>query len=127
MWLNHSDRQKMKRLLQVSLVVMLVIVCAGCAREVSVKDVTKSETIILRKKPSQESIVGFSIVGRGSVVGTAEVQLILNGATYKKEAISGAVSFKWGGDWYADQAEVRYIAGTASSGTLTLQYEFNDL
>jgi len=111
-----------------SLIVMLALVCGGCARrEVSVHDITRSETIILKKKSGQGSIHGIAIAGRGSIVGKAEVELILNGATYKKENISGGVSFEWDGDWYADQAEVRYLAGTASSGTLTLQYEFHDL
>lgn len=108
----------------------LVLVFAGCSfsqREVSLKDVTKSEMIVLKKKPAQGSIHGIRIAGRGSISGKAEVQLILNGAVYKREAISGSVSFEWSGDWYADEAEVRYISGTAVGGTLTLKYAFQDL
>ncbi|MEY5012307.1 MAG: hypothetical protein RLY69_22 [Verrucomicrobiota bacterium] len=105
------------------------IVClSGCApHQVSVKDVTKNETIILKKQPGQGAIVDISIAVSGSIAGKGELQLILNGAVYKKEALSGAVSFDWGGDWYEDQAEVRYLAGTASGGSLTLKYEFRDL
>jgi hypothetical protein len=118
----------MNRLLQISLITALAFICSGCTRrEVRVSDVAKSESIILKKEPSQGSIVGVSIIGRGSIAGKAEIQLILNGGVYKKEIIGGDVSFEWGGDWYADQAEVRYIAGTASSGTITLEYEFRDL
>jgi hypothetical protein len=114
--------------LQVSLILALALVCGGCARrEVRVKDVTKSETIILKKASGQGSITGLSITGRGSIAGKAEVQLILNGAVYKKEEVHDDVSFVWGGDWYADQAEVRYSAGPASGGSLTLRYEFHDL
>lgn len=105
------------------------IVClSGCTRhEVSVKDVTKNETIILKKQSSQGGIVGISIAVSGSIAGKGELQLILNGAVYKKEAVSGAVSFEWSGDWYADQAEVRYLAGTVSGGSLGLKYDFRDL
>jgi len=42
----------------------------------------------------------------------------------KKEVVSGSISFEWDGDWYADQAEVRYISDTAVGGTITLKYEF---
>lgn len=117
----------MKRL--IVLLGMIGIVClSGCARhEVSVKDVTKNETIILKKQSGQGGIVGISIAVKGSIAGKGELQLILNGAVYKKEMVSGAVSFEWGGDWYADQAEVRYLAGTASGGSLKLEYEFRDL
>jgi hypothetical protein len=103
---------------------LALIGCRLSQREVSVQDVTKSETLVLKKKPSQGSITGVHIAGRGSIVGKAEVQLILNGAVYKREEISGPVRFEWSGDWYADVAEVRYISGTASRGTLTLKYEF---
>lgn len=117
----------MKRLLSLSFIAGLILSGGGCAcREVSVKDLTQSETIILRKKPSQGAIVGLSIAGRGSIAGKAEVQLILNGAIYRQEILSGRVGFKWNGDWYAGQAEVRYLAGTASAGALALQYEFSD-
>jgi hypothetical protein len=118
----------MSRFPPLCLIAALVLGCSGCgSRESSVKDIAKNETIILKKKPSQGSIVGISIAGRGSIAGKAEVQLILNGAVYKQEEISGNISFKWGGDWYSDQAEVRYYAGTATNGTLTLKYEFGDL
>lgn len=118
----------MNRLLHISLITALAFVCSGCMRrEVRVSDVAKSETIVLKKEPSQGSIVGVSIIGRGRIEGKAEVQLILNGGVYKKEILGGDVSFEWEGDWYGDQAEVRYIAGTASSGSITLKYEFRDL
>ena len=88
------------------------------------EDVTKSETIILRKRPSQGSISGLYVTGDGAIEGKAEVQLFMNGAAYKREEVSGKVSFEWDGDWYADQAEVRYISDTAVDGTITLTYEF---
>jgi hypothetical protein len=115
----------MKILLSVLTVAALAFVgCSSSTREVSVKDVTKSETIILKKRPTEGSISGLQVIGGGSIDGKAEVHLILNGAVYKKEEISGRVSFEWNGDWYADQAEVRYVPGTATSGTVTLKYQF---
>ena len=126
-WLCSSVRHQRKWLL-VALGTIAVICLSGCARhEVSVKDVTKNETLILKKQSDQGGIVGISIAVSGSIAGKGELQLILNGSVYKKETVSGVVSFEWGGDWYADQAEVRYLAGTASGGSLTLKYEFRDL
>lgn len=110
-----------------SLFVLSVLTLVGCGpsiREVSIKDVIKSETIILKKNLSQGSVSNIQIKGMGSVDGKAEVQLILNGAVYKSESISGSVKFEWSGDWYSNDAEVRYISGTAKSGTLTLKYQF---
>jgi hypothetical protein len=115
----------MKNLLP--LLALSVLVLAGCGptfREVSVKDVSKSETIVLKKNPSQGSVSSIQITGTGSVVENAEVQLILSGAVYKRESVSGSVKFEWSGDWYSDDAEVRYIPGTATSGALTLRYQF---
>ena len=103
---------------------LALVGCGPIFREVSVKDVSKSETIVLKKNPSQGSVSSIQITGIGSVVGNAEVQLILNGAVYKRESVSGSVKFEWSGDWYSDDAEVRYIPGTATSGALTLRYQF---
>jgi hypothetical protein len=112
------------------ILIISALVFAGCSysdREVSVKDVTKNETIILRKRPSQgwiSSVSGIHVTGDGWIDGKAEVHLFMNGAVYKKEEISGKVSFEWDGDWYADQAEVRYVSDAAVGGTITLKYEF---
>jgi hypothetical protein len=115
----------MKVLLYIFTITALALVgCISSTREVRVKDVTKSETIILKKRFTQDSISGLRVVGSGSIDGKAEVHLMLNGAVSKKEEVSGSVSFEWDGDWYADQAEVRYVPGTATSGTVTLKYQF---
>jgi hypothetical protein len=102
---------------------------AGCLagdRATTVKDVTRAETIILKKKPSQGAIHAISISGFGSINGDAEVQLILHGAVYKKEKISGSFRVEFDGDWYADEAELRYIPTKVSSGNLTVKYAFRD-
>ena len=109
---------------------LLIVTLVGCGfayRELSVKDVTKSETIILKKKPSQGSIGFVEIVGRGSISGKAEVQWILDGAVHRREEVSGSISLKWGEDWFADQVEIRYVPGSASNGRITFKYEFHGL
>jgi hypothetical protein len=110
-----------------SFIVALALAQTGCAPQgTQIKDVTQSETVMLRKRPGQAAITSLSISGGGEIAGTAEVQLILNDAVYKSERLAGVVEFRWSGDWYADQAEVRYIAGKVSGGRLTLRYEFRD-
>jgi hypothetical protein len=118
----------MKKLIPIALCVFLVF--SGCSlwdREMSVKDVTKAETIILKKKPSQGTIHAISITGSGTISGEGEAQLILNGAVYKKKEISGRFSFEFRGDWYSDEAEFRYIPKKVSDGNLTLKYAFRDI
>jgi len=118
----------MKCLLPWVFVVTLALAGCGVAeQEVRVQDVTRNETLILHKAPGQGSVTGITITGRGSITGRSKVQLILNGAVYKQAELDGDVSIRWGGDWYADTAEIRYQAGTASQGTLTLTYGFHDL
>jgi hypothetical protein len=105
------------------------LVLAGCSaadRETTVKDVTQAETILLRKESKQGAIYAISIAGFGSINGDAEVQLILHGAVYKKKEIRGEFRFDFAGDWYADEAELRYIPTKVSSGNLTVKYAFRD-
>jgi len=78
--------KEMKTILLVIIVALLALVgCTFSGCEVSVKESTKSETILLRKNPNQGSIIAVRIVDRGSTDGKAEVQSILHGAVYKRE------------------------------------------
>ncbi len=102
---------------------------AGCStdtREYQVADVTKPAVIILKKRPEQGSIYALSITGEGTIEGNATITLVLNGAPYKTEKLSGTVDFRWGGDWYGDSAEIRYSPGQVSGGRLILNYTFSD-
>ena len=108
-------------------VVFALAGCSGLHRQESVKDITKTEIIVLKKKPSQGAIHAISITGSGSISGVGEAQLILNGTVYRKEEISGRFSFDFSGDWYSDEAEIRYIPRNVSSGSLTLKYGFRDI
>ncbi len=100
--------------------------CLGSSQSVAIKDVAIGETLNLRKAPSQGNAHGLRVRGSGSISGTAEIQLIENGAPYKKEMLGGAVQFTWDGDWYADQAEIRYLPLTATAGSLMLEFQFRD-
>ena len=101
---------------------------AGCSvgsRKHEVADVTKTEVIVLAKKLGQGPVHSLSVVGLGKIDGNAEISLILHGGPYKTEKMSGKVTFRWGGDWYSDQAEIKYTPGTVTGGTLRLKYKFN--
>ncbi len=100
--------------------------CSSCTREMSVRDVSRDETLLLHKRGRQGHIHTLSIAAEGSVSGRGEVQLLLDGKPYRRETVQGPVRFDWQGDWYSDQAEVRYFAGTVSSGTLSFRYDFKD-
>ena len=105
-------------------------VLSGCAKydqKQEIKDANKPETLILQKKAAQGSIVSYKIHGSGSISGTAEIQIILNNSVYHTETINGNISFTWGGDWYSDTAEIRYIPKDVSGGHILIEYSFGDL
>jgi len=89
-------------------------------------DVIKSETIVLKKSAGQGAIHSLSVIGSGELHGDAEIILILNGGPYKTEKLSGKVDFRWGGDWYSDEAEIRYTPTSVTGGSLKLKYDFSD-
>ena len=105
---------------------VFVLGTSACSmkQNLQISDVTRAETVVLKKKATQGPIHGLSIVGVGSITGSAEVQLILHSSIYRKETISGSFRFELGGDWYSDVAEVRYIPSGVSSGSVTLTYDF---
>lgn len=117
-------------MLKVLICVLLTALVSGCGtgtRTFDVPDVTKSETIILKKNPGQAAIYSLTVKGEGRIDGNAEIVLILNAEPYKTERLSGPVDFRWGGDWYSDQAEIRYRPMSTTAGSLRLKYQFNDL
>ena len=108
-------------------VLVVAALVTGCgSRMHEVPDVTKPNTIVLTKKPSQGFIHSFSASGSGEINGTAEISLILNGGPYKTETLSGSVAFQWGGDWYSDKAEIQYNPSSVTGGNLRLKCKFND-
>lgn len=100
-------------------ILISVVLLSGCgsrAQSVDIADVTKAETLTISKKPGQEGIYSISIRGRGKIDGEAEISLLLNGAPYRTERIAGDVAFEWGGDYYADDAEIVYTPINVRSG-----------
>ena len=51
---------------------------------------------------------------------------MLDGSPYKSEDITEKVSFHWGGDWYADTAEIRYDPVSVRDGELNISFKFYD-
>lgn len=115
----------MKKVITCLAVAVLLSGCGG-TRTHDVADVTKAEVIVLKNTPGQGPVHSLSVTGFGEIQGDAEISLILNGDPYKTEKLSGKVEFQWGGDWYSDQAEIRYTPTSVTGGTLKLRYGFND-
>lgn len=123
---GYLNVENMKRLIVFCLFGLVVLGVSACSRKQTarISDVTRAETSVLKKKATQGTVHGLSIVGAGAIVGTAEVQWILDAKVYRKETISGPVRFEFAGDWYYDAVEIRYIPRDVSSGEITLTSEF---
>lgn len=115
----------MKNLLSSLVFVTLVAGCGG-NRTYELGDATQPEIIVLEKESQQGEIHSWSVAGDGQIDGEAEIVLMLNGEPYQTEKLSGAVDFQWSGDWYADEAEIRYTPTSVTDGNLSLNYKFND-
>ena len=116
-----------KKMKQILTFLIVAAIATGCnTRTHHVADVTKADTIVLSKKPAQGLIHSLSVIGSGEIDGKGEIILTLNGKPYKTESLSGPVKFRWGGDWYSDDAEIRYTPTSVTGGDLKLRYGFND-
>lgn len=106
---------------------------------VTVRDVRQPETLLLGTKSvahssyalssngqciRTHSTYGINIKGSGDIDGQATISLLLNGAPYKVARVSGKVDFEWGGDWYAETAEIRYEPVNVRSGEVIVHYRF---
>ncbi len=106
----------------------MAFLLAGCgngSKSDELPDVTKPDTVTLMKNPGQGPIHSLTVTGLGEIDGDAVIILMLNGGPYKTEPLSGTVDFKWSGDWYSDQAEIRYTPTSVKGGKLRLRYRFN--
>jgi len=137
----------MKTILTTLMVLALATGCGSRNQTHTIADVTKPETIILKKAASLDAIHYINIVGKGTLEGAAEITLILNGKPYRTEKLSGTVDFQWSGEWYSDSATIEYkvimspvpekvkfgewigmdlYTSSVKSGSLNLQYHFKD-
>jgi hypothetical protein len=114
---------------ELPLVLLVLLVGCGVKKQTHpIADVTKPETITLKKTTSQGNIYSMTVVGKGHLDGTAEIVLILNGKPFETENLSGEVHFIWAGDWYSDSAQIEYKpSSSVKSGNLSLQYWFEDI
>jgi|ERR1700741_4351532 len=106
----------------------IALAAAGCSpfdERVAVSDPSKPTDITLTAAKS--GIVSLNVQAVGSIQGTAEISLMLDGKPYKTETVSGRVSFRWGGDWYSPKAEIRYRPMKVEGGSLELQYRFGTI
>jgi len=62
---------------------------------VTISDAGRATEVVLRAKPGINSVYALSVEGTGHVDGDAEISLMLNGAPYKPQQLSGVVSFSW--------------------------------
>lgn len=117
---------RMKKIVTCIVIVALVAGCGSGGRTHDLADVTQSETIVLKKSTGQGAIHSLTLRGSGEIHGDAEITLILNGGPYKTEKLSGKIDFRWDGDWYSDEAEIRYTPKSVTGGSLKLKHEFHD-
>jgi hypothetical protein len=109
-----------------SLVVTIGFFCASyrAMPNVVVDDARKAEVLILGAKSGNPYTHGVSIRGSGDIDGEATMSLMLNGEPYKVTKLRGRIDFEWGGDWYAETAEIRYEPVKVRSGKVVLHYRF---
>ena len=115
------------KIIPILIVLAFLMGCSGNDQIYNIADVTKPETIKLKKASSQGNIYSLTVVGKGHLDGTAEIALILNGKPYKTESLSRDIDFKWSGDWYSDSAKIEYNPSSVKRGNLSLQYKFEDI
>ena len=140
--MNSHNRKHFAIFISFLFVLTALALATGCGsrnQTHAIADVTKSETIILKKEASQDAIHYINVVGKGTLEGTAEIVLILNDKPYRTEKLSGTVDFQWSGEWYSDSATIEYkvimsphskrkalYTSSVKSGSLNLQYHFKD-
>ena len=112
----------MKRIL-FTLMVVFSTSCTTYDQNISIKDVGQSQTIIL-KNDSDKNVHSIAIKVSGNINGDAKIHLILNDEQYKTESIGGNVDFKWGGDWYSNDAVIIYKTTNVTKGGLSIDYAF---
>lgn len=86
-----------------------------------VRDVREAETLVLGTETGRPAYA-ISVRGSGRVDGEATITLLLRGQPCRVEKLNGLVDFRWGGDWYAETAEVRYEPAGVRSGKVVLHY-----
>ena len=113
----------MKRTL-LTLIIIVLTSCSAYDENISINNAEKSQTITL-KNQNNKNVYAISIKITGHIEGKARIQLILNNKPYKTENINGSVNFKWGGDWYSNEAVIIYKTTKVIKGNLSIDYTFD--
>lgn len=121
----------MRRLVILSAVVLVVAIarakCLWLPNRVHIADASKPARVMLEARTHPDRIYALDVVGSGHLDGGGKIWLVLNGEPYKTIELRGPVHFSWGGDWYSPEAEVRYSPDAATTGSISLSYEFHSL
>ena len=115
----------MKRLL-ITLAFIFLASCSVYDQNISIKNAEESQTIILNNH-NKKNVFSISIKVTGHIEGNATIQLMLNNKPYKTENINGSINFKWGGDWYSNDAIIIYKTTDVKKGNLSVEYSFDTL
>ncbi len=99
--------------------------CSPSGQVVSIADLTQESIVQVVSPSTTKHVTSLRIRGKGSIDGAAEIELLLNGRSYRSERLNGPVSFTWDQDWYSPSAEVKYRPLGAKGGTLKLEYRFS--
>lgn len=111
-----------------ALAVFVLMYMKGFEREKEIIDPSKKETIILRKKESQNNIHSIQIKIFGKIDGKSTISILLNDKKiYKTTEVSDDFEFNWSGDWYNDTIEIVYEPENVKEGIIIIKYEFKDL
>ena len=113
------------------LVSFLLVFLISCSENyqmttISYDNLTKSQIFTLTSKCG-DKVVGIKIEAYGNSTGSSVIHLVLNDDEYKSETLDGEFEFKWSGDWYSDEAIIRYVADSGSTTNLTLSYRMECL
>ena len=93
----------------------------------AIEDASRPIDVRLRAPQESKAVYALDVVGVGRLEGEGEIALVLNGALYKPQHLSGCVLFTWRGDWYSPEAVVRYTPAPGASGSMALNYRFHSL
>lgn len=100
---------------------------ANRMRYVDVVDVTKRETIVIKKRPELKYVNTIKLTLNGQVDGKAEITVSYpDKSTPRTEKISGNINYRMFThmDWYADEAVIEYVPTSVTKGKLRIWYEF---
>ena len=87
-------------------------------------DLSHSQTVILSKKPGQENPFHIELIAEGEISGSAEIQLLIVGKSFKQERLTGKFKVTIHEDWFDPQVQVRYLPSAENVGTLKIDYTF---